>query len=339
VTQNAASGPGQTPGLNPLPALAREGNNSAGNPASPQRSKAVLLVCPEGYTVLEGSCYRVTEERVAGSVAQAACRRAGGAAAVIDSQAEMDALRGSILISTVHIGTNIQQYTQKYMAFLLRLEGFSGFTNFHTSQAAGCTLADAKMDFAWRNGNCTELHPVLCKTKVKLTPYPEPTSCPEPTPHPEPTPCPQPRPCPICPAAPKPKCVSSCPNGGHKYQGYCYYVDRSHDYTWTEARSVCWARNMQLASITSRQENNFIWGLSHNRHLWIALNDRAREGRFVWDDGTSSSYRNWWGSNPDGGRGSNCVRLYQGDGGKMSDGSCSDDHGAACKGREVTRCT
>ena len=56
------------------------------------------------------------------------------------------------------------------------------------------------------------------------------------------------------------KCVPTCPDGGHQYLGSCYWVDPSHSYSGSEARSACLARDMQLVTIRSKQENDYING-------------------------------------------------------------------------------
>ena len=42
--------------------------------------------------------------------------------------------------------------------------------------------------------------------------------------------------------------------------------------------------------------------------LWIGLSDEAREGDFLWSDGTSAGHTAWSGDNPDNyGAGQHCV--------------------------------
>jgi hypothetical protein len=56
-----------------------------------------------------------------------------------------------------------------------------------------------------------------------------------------------------------------------------------------------------LATINNAEENAWIQAnLTGNgsRKLFIGLSDAAVEGTFVWDDGSTSTYRNWFGGRP-----------------------------------------
>ena len=51
----------------------------------------------------------------------------------------------------------------------------------------------------------------------------------------------------------------SCAADSHQHQSACYYVS-STTYNWTEGRQACRDRNMSLASIHNKQENDFVKG-------------------------------------------------------------------------------
>ena len=67
--------------------------------------------------------------------------------------------------------------------------------------------------------------------------------------------------------------VPKCGEGEHLFQSFgkatCFWVssssqykksDATGGYTWTQAQAECKARGMQLASLHSQQEQDFLWG-------------------------------------------------------------------------------
>ena len=66
-----------------------------------ETSTAVTLVCPGHFLLVRTSCYLVSPQSVTGLEAEAVCRRAGGAPAVVESEQEMELLKGMYLHSMV----------------------------------------------------------------------------------------------------------------------------------------------------------------------------------------------------------------------------------------------
>lgn len=63
---------------------------------------------------------------------------------------------------------------------------------------------------------------------------------------------------------------------------------------WMEARKECQLEGGELASITSKEEYDFI--LQDVRlcgFTWVGLNDREQEGNYVWSDSASSNFTKW----------------------------------------------
>ena len=62
--------------------------------AAEETSKTVTITCPEGYEMVGTDCYFISMDTHTGSSAHHYCKKNGGHAAVIESQEEMDLLKG-----------------------------------------------------------------------------------------------------------------------------------------------------------------------------------------------------------------------------------------------------
>jgi hypothetical protein len=100
--------------------------------------------------------------------------------------------------------------------------------------------------------------------------------------------------------------------------------------TWTQARDICVADGAHLVVIDDADENAYVRSLS-SRILWIGLNDRAVEGRFVWVTGAPVTYTNWQSGEPNdyGLSGEDCVEMYTS--GLWNDESCGDSLRFVCE--------
>ena len=57
---------------------------------------------------------------------------------------------------------------------------------------------------------------------------------------------------------------------------------------------------------------------------FLGFNDIDNEGTFVWDDGSTSTYTNWNGGEPnDAGGSEDCAQTFAS--GRWSDGNCAND--------------
>jgi len=130
----------------------------------------------------------------------------------------------------------------------------------------------------------------------------------------------------VCRAPAKPSCAPGAVPYG---LSACFWVDHRMRYDWKQAQELCEQRGMKLASIHSRQENDFIAGLLDGIWTWIALGDGTEEGRWVWSDGSPVDYVNWQSGQPNGGRRDNCAQLH---GWTWYDLPCSDRSGVVCRG-------
>ena len=66
-------------------------------------------------------------------------------------------------------------------------------------------------------------------------------------------------------------------------------------------------------------------------YYWIGLNDRQREGHYVWTDGTPVDYLAWAENQPDNYRGGeDCTEIKQSYTYLFNDASCSNEHTYVC---------
>jgi len=269
--------------------------------AAAEAAAAASISCEASYTLVGSACYLVSPESHAGSAAEQYCAIMGGHAAIIESEQEMELLKATLLDRSVFLGVNMQSYRKYQFNVALKLDGHTGFTDFGAGEpnnygSGDCVVADISDDFKWKDIQCAERHSVLCKADAIIG---------------EEDP--------------------SCGEGETAFDNWCYWVDASYSYNFTEAQDECRARGLQLASIHSQQEQNFIAGLISGHYAWIGLTDVAVEGEFRWSDGTPLDFQYWNPGQPNGGTLSDCVFTYLSDA-AWGDYYCDDTNGVACKG-------
>lgn len=79
-------------------------------------------------------------------------------------------------------------------------------------------------------------------------------------------------------------------NNGHWYQRF------DETMTWHNAKSHCESLGGHLATITSQQENDFVYNnlASTSPHIsWLGATDEAQEGIWKWITGEDWNYTNW----------------------------------------------
>ena len=82
---------------------------------------------------------------------------------------------------------------------------------------------------------------------------------------------------------------------GHSYQR----IDTPS--TWSNARTYCESLGGYLATLTSQQENDFVYqNLALQQvDIWLGGTDEISEGNWQWVTGEPWSYTNWFPGNPD----------------------------------------
>lgn len=107
---------------------------------------------------------------------------------------------------------------------------------------------------------------------------------------------------------------------GHYY--YVYDIDTITD--WNMAQEYCEAQGGYLATITSQEENDFLFSYMKQEgysSAYFGFSDSSSEGTWVWCNGERSSYTNWHSGEPNNENQSENYALFYY---KYSDGSWND---------------
>lgn len=119
---------------------------------------------------------------------------------------------------------------------------------------------------------------------------------------------------------------SDIPDAAAEFNGHYYYVYDIDDVTtWEQAKLYCEEQGGYLATITSREEDEFVYSyLTNNTNYesaYFGFNNRNNEEMWVWDNGEVSSYTNWHIGEPNGGSSDENYAMYYY---QFSDGSWND---------------
>uniref|UniRef100_A0A3Q0SQD5 C-type lectin domain-containing protein n=1 Tax=Amphilophus citrinellus TaxID=61819 RepID=A0A3Q0SQD5_AMPCI len=123
------------------------------------------------------------------------------------------------------------------------------------------------------------------------------------------------------------------------YGRYCYFVYNGQiGFSWPESEHYCQMGRMELVSLHSRAEVEFI--RNHNvtkyHNIWIGLTRDSNFG-WSWTDKTSIGFLNWAPNEPNavfhpGNMPENCVEMYPD--GRWNDNNCMEKRGFACRHRQ-----
>lgn len=96
---------------------------------------------------------------------------------------------------------------------------------------------------------------------------------------------------------------SKVPEGAGEYNGHYYYAYNLDTITnWEEAKQYCEEMGGYLATVTSREEDEFLYAYLQNtfqyENAYFGFTDREEEGNWKWSNGEEGSYTNWHEGEP-----------------------------------------
>ncbi len=109
---------------------------------------------------------------------------------------------------------------------------------------------------------------------------------------------------------------------------------------WTDAQKYCREKHTDLASVRNESDNNLIENMLTNNTVWIGLHRL-----WVWSDNSTASFTHWMSGEPDSinNRDSICTSTDMSDGGRWTDGYCTESYPFVCYDGEyinhLSRCT
>ncbi|XP_015224405.1 PREDICTED: ladderlectin-like [Cyprinodon variegatus] len=126
---------------------------------------------------------------------------------------------------------------------------------------------------------------------------------------------------------PIPKC--RCPSGWSQYGRRCFLFN-NYERDWATAERICIGNGANLASFHSSSEYQFLKNLVNSKkgsyvRTWVGGNDAAKDGVWMWTDGSRFSYTRWGKGEPNntGGRES-CMEInLRGSSLHLNDEKCS----------------
>eukprot|EP00918_Siedleckia_nematoides_P018859 GHVU01040294.1.p1 GENE.GHVU01040294.1~~GHVU01040294.1.p1 ORF type:complete len:153 (+),score=11.24 GHVU01040294.1:180-638(+) len=126
-----------------------------------------------------------------------------------------------------------------------------------------------------------------------------------------------------------------CPDGFRSWSGSCYFFETNNQYTWAEAKSICRSLQSDLVSVGSTSENQFLLSWIRERstklHIWMDLNDLAREGHWMTKQ-MRISYSNWCRGEPNNRPGDeDCGHFHASHGHCWNDVGCWRKFGFICE--------
>lgn len=117
------------------------------------------------------------------------------------------------------------------------------------------------------------------------------------------------------------KAENKIPKEALKWNDHYYlYMDASLN--WKEAKEDCKKRGGHLVTITSQEENDFLFNnlvKYHNKDVMIGLSDEKVENNWEWVNGETFEYSNWQSGEPNNENNEDFV-LMRSDNGKWNDG-------------------
>lgn len=141
----------------------------------------------------------------------------------------------------------------------------------------------------------------------------------------------------ICPSTISQPSIKYIPVDAVRKNGHYYYIFDVADVTNGQAAiDFCKEQNGYLATITSEEENEFLFNYmveSGYQNAYFGFSDFEEEGNWKWLNGEEVSFTNWHDGEPNGGSSENYAMFYE----KYPDGTWNDG-GLANSNGEVFIC-
>ncbi|XP_049436261.1 galactose-specific lectin nattectin-like [Epinephelus fuscoguttatus] len=126
-----------------------------------------------------------------------------------------------------------------------------------------------------------------------------------------------------------------CPDGWTRFGDNCYQFHHEHK-TWADAEFDCIAHQGNLASIHGQKEYDFVKHLIHedsgkDERTWVGGHDMAKEGVWMWSDGSPFDLEGLWGEGEpnNAGHGEHCLEMnYKG---HPNDVNCNGKKAYVCE--------
>lgn len=105
------------------------------------------------------------------------------------------------------------------------------------------------------------------------------------------------------------------PSDATEFNGHYYYVYDIDTVTdWNMAQEYCEAQGGYLATITSKEEDKFLYSYLKNNfqyeNAYFGFTDKDEEGTWVWNNRESASYTNWHSGEPNGENSGEDYAMY-----------------------------
>ncbi len=218
-------------------------------------SSVSAIDCPDGWVSYGTACYQgQTGNQVSWNEAKEKCVQLGGSLANVEStttQTQVQGLMGGKGFVGIKDLSNTPGKTRQW--------GWKGFSSWGSNQPAAnqaCSVMEASG--LWASTDCQAQHAsrsVVCQTDALDT---------------------------LC----------NCPTGWKSFQCSCYRVEQqTPQVSWNGAAASCDAQKAKLVDVNSREETNFLLGLTQGKGLFLGLKDSGGSGKL-----TSGYFRKWSGA-------------------------------------------